>query len=297
MRQYEILSVVQSLVRRPSSLHALANRAGWSAFHLHRALHMLLGETPKQYSLRLRLERAAHELLTSCRHVKSIAGEAGFRSHEVFTRAFCRQFRISPGQYRAQLVAAARRGAWKRHAAIISLAGPCIRLFHLPLHPSQRLPAMSVTVTRKDCPEQPVLLIRRRIARGELQKTFAECFGMLFGHGQRSGLPIAGWPLARYVAMGPGLWTIEAAMPLASPAPASGEMQPGSLPAGPAAFAVHVGAYERLPDTHAAIERWIEAQGYQIGGAPWESYVTDPAQHPDPAQWRTEVYWPLAASE
>ncbi len=21
--------------------------------------------------------------------------------------------------------------------------------------------------------------------------------------------------------------------------------------------------------------------------------VTDPAQHPDPADWRTEVYWPL----
>ncbi len=153
---------------------------------------------------------------------------------------------------------------------------------------------MSLTITRNECQEQPVLLIRRRIARGELQQMLAECFGMLFGHGQKSGLPVAGWPVARYVAMGPGLWTVEAAMPLLSPAPACGEMQPGSLPAGPAAFAVHIGAYERLPDTHAAIERWIEAQGYRVGGAPWESYVTDPAQHPDAADWRTEVYWPLA---
>ena len=153
---------------------------------------------------------------------------------------------------------------------------------------------MSPTIMRKDCSEQPILLIRRRIARSELQKMLAESFGMLFAHGQRNGLPVAGWPLARYIAMGPGLWTVEAAMPLAVPAPASGEMQPGSLPAGPAAFAVHVGGYDRLPDTHAAIERWIEAQGYQVGGAPWESYVTDPAQHPDPADWRTEVYWPLA---
>ncbi len=153
---------------------------------------------------------------------------------------------------------------------------------------------MSLTITRKDFPGQPILLIRRRIARGDLSAMLAECFGALFGHGQRSGLPIAGWPLARYVAMGPGLWTVEAAMPLASPAPAAGDMQPGSLPTGPTAFAVHVGAYEQLPETHAAIERWIELQGYQAAGAPWESYVTDPAQHPDPKDWRTEVYWPLA---
>jgi hypothetical protein len=41
----------------------------------------------------------------------------------------------------------------------------------------------------------------------------AECFGKLFAHGQKAGLPIAGWPLARYVSMGPGLWTVDAAMP------------------------------------------------------------------------------------
>jgi len=153
---------------------------------------------------------------------------------------------------------------------------------------------MSLTVARKECAEQPLLLIRRRVARSELPAMLADCFGTLFGHGQRAGLPIAGWPLARYAAMGPGLWTVEAAMPLAAPAAASGEMQPGSLLAGSAAFAVHVGPYERLPETHAVIERWIEAQGYAVAGAPWESYVTDPAEHPDPADWRTEVYWPLA---
>lgn len=293
MRREELLPIVQHVCREPANLRALADRAGWSAFHLHRALRTLLGETPKQYSLRLRLERAAYELLTSRRQVRLIAAELGFRSHEVFTRAFRRQFDTTPVNYRVRLIAVAPRGAWSRHAEILAHASPCVRLFHLATNPRPRRPTMSLTITRKDCPEQPILLIRRRIARSELQKMLAESFGMLFAHGQRNGLRIAGWPLARYIAMGPGLWTVEAAMPLASPASASGEMQPGSLSPGPAAYAVHVGAYERLPDTHAAIERWIEAQGYQVGGAPWESYVTDPAQHPDPADWRTEVYWPL----
>ena len=56
---------------------------------------------------------------------------------------------------------------------------------------------------------------------------------------------------------------------------------------------VHAGPYEQLADTNAAIERWIEEQGFVVGGAPWEWYVTDPGEYPNPADWRTEVYWPL----
>ena len=151
----------------------------------------------------------------------------------------------------------------------------------------------TLSITRQERPAQPILLIRRRIARTALQSMLAECFGKLYGHGQSAGLPIAGWPLARYVSMGPGLWTVEAAMPLAIPATAQGEMEPGLLPGGPVAVGIHAGAYEQLPETNAAIEQWIEANGLRVGGAPWESYITDPAQHPDPADWRTEVCWPL----
>jgi len=40
----------------------------------------------------------------------------------------------------------------------------------------------------------------------------------------------------------------------------------------------------------------MAANGVRAGGAPWESYVTDPGEHPDPADWRTEVYWPLSSA-
>jgi AraC family transcriptional regulator len=58
---------------------------------------------------------------------------------------------------------------------------------------------------------------------------------------------------------------------------------------------MHAGSYDTLTETYAAVERWIESNGYRIGGPPWESYITDPADLPDPADWRTEVYWPLAS--
>jgi AraC family transcriptional regulator len=151
----------------------------------------------------------------------------------------------------------------------------------------------TLSIAREERAAQPILFIRRRIARSELQGMLAECFGKLYGHAQSKGLPIAGFPLARYVSTGPGLWTVEAAVPLAAPATGEGEMQSGVLPAGPLALGVHGGPYDQLTDTHAAIERWIEANSYRAAGAPWEWYVTDPGEHPNPADWRTEVYWPL----
>jgi AraC family transcriptional regulator len=151
-----------------------------------------------------------------------------------------------------------------------------------------------ISIARQERAEQPILLIRRRLSRDDLRSVLAQCFGRLYAHGHTAGLPIAGWPLARYLSTGPGLWTIEAAMPLATPAAGEGEMEPGILPGGPVALGVHAGPYDQLAETNAAIGKWIEANGFRVGGAPWESYITDPGEHPDPADWRTEVYWPLA---
>ncbi len=151
-----------------------------------------------------------------------------------------------------------------------------------------------LSITRKEIEPQRILFIRRRIAPAERQAALGECFGKLFSYGAKAGLPIAGWPLCRYINSGPGLLTIEPAMPLASPANGEGEIQSGVLPGGPVASGVHAGPYEGLGETNAAIERWIESNGFNVDGAPWEQYVTDPAAYPNPADWRTDVYWPLA---
>lgn len=55
----------------------------------------------------------------------------------------------------------------------------------------------------------------------------------------------------------------------------------------------HTGPYDKLTKAHAAIQMWIAEQGRVPAGAPWESYVTDPADYPDPADWKTEIFWPI----
>ena len=54
-------------------LSNLAAEAGQSPFHAHRALRALLGETPKQFTLRLRVDRAAGLLISSPASILEIA--------------------------------------------------------------------------------------------------------------------------------------------------------------------------------------------------------------------------------
>ncbi|HJQ85883.1 MAG TPA: helix-turn-helix domain-containing protein, partial [Propionibacteriaceae bacterium] len=64
-----------------------------------------VGETVKQYTLRLRLERAAFRLLSEATDVATIAFDLGFGSHEAFSRAFRSRFNQSPTKYQIEGVA------------------------------------------------------------------------------------------------------------------------------------------------------------------------------------------------
>jgi AraC family transcriptional regulator len=290
MHVLPLLGVIRRGLDEDLSLAALARVARRSPFEVHRAFRRLTGETPKRYTSRLRLDRAAAELVLGKRSVLEIALDSGFASHEVFSRAFLRRFGMTPSAYRARGLAGAGARALARHAGVVRDAGPCIGLHHLAR--LERRDPMSLTITRREQAPQPALFIRRQTAAGDLAATLGEILPAVFAFAQQRGVPFAGPPFTRYVEVGRGLLTVEGGMPVAVPAAGEGEIVAGELPGGPAITAVHVGPYERLQETHAAIERWMAEHGVAAAGAPWETYLTDPAEVPDPAEWRTEVVYP-----
>ncbi|MBC2934126.1 AraC family transcriptional regulator [Nocardioides sp. zg-1228] len=79
---------------------ARARRLHLSRFHLTRVVSAAGGEAPERMRRRLLLERAAHRLITSDHQVVDIAFEAGFGSHEAFTRAFAREYGTPPSRWR-----------------------------------------------------------------------------------------------------------------------------------------------------------------------------------------------------
>ena len=288
------------------ALATVASHTGMSSFHLHRMFSAVAGETPKQLTRRLRLNRGAAMLLGRDQSVLTVALSCGFQSHEGFTRAFRRQFGMSPWDYRERGFACGRPNAAEAaaHATLVEQIGPCIRLFHVRAEETNRRRDVTYSIVRKDLAEQPVLLVRRRVKRSEIAATIGAVLPSIFQYAQARGIALSGHPFTRYSAGGLGLLTIEPGMRIVGPRPsdASAVGQSGSgthevivdvLPAGPAATTVHNGSYETLQDAYAALESWMESNAIEPAGPPWESYITDPAEHPDPKDWRTDVSWPI----
>jgi len=80
----------------------LAARACLSRSHFDRVIRATLGEPPATFRRRVLLERAAYRLVTTQVGILEIGLEAGYGSHEAFTRAFHRAYRRLPSAWRAE---------------------------------------------------------------------------------------------------------------------------------------------------------------------------------------------------
>lgn len=94
------LLYIQSHLESDLTLESLARRVGFSSYHFHRIFREVIGEPVKAYVRRLRIDRAAYRLKISQETIMQIAIDAGFKTHESFTRAFQRQFGIPPTEFR-----------------------------------------------------------------------------------------------------------------------------------------------------------------------------------------------------
>jgi AraC-like DNA-binding protein len=85
----------------PLDVPALAKAARLSQAHFSREFRRAFGETPHQYLLTRRLERAAALLRTTDRSVAEICLEVGLTSVGSFTSSFTRTYGMPPTAFRA----------------------------------------------------------------------------------------------------------------------------------------------------------------------------------------------------
>ena len=82
------------------TLRALAERLGYSEFHMTRKFREISGMSLRDYLRRRKLAFALKEVRDSERSFLDIALDYGFSSHEAFTRAFRTLYGVTPSDYR-----------------------------------------------------------------------------------------------------------------------------------------------------------------------------------------------------
>ncbi len=65
------------------------------------------------------------------------------------------------------------------------------------------------------------------------------------------------------------------------------------MPARLCAVTVHKGPYSALPDAYGAIVSWINANGLQMDGVPYEIYRKSHMDGALPEDWETEIFFPV----
>lgn len=144
-----------------------------------------------------------------------------------------------------------------------------------------------------DEPVRRVAAVRRRLPMGELPSLFDMAFGAVAAALAASGATISGPPFGWYHHMDGDVVDVSAGFPFDGPAPVADDIVVADRPGGRAAVTIHQGPYDGLADTYGAVQAFVADQGLVGDDAMWEEYLTGPVEHPDPAEWRTRLVWPV----
>ena len=269
-------------------LEALARIACLSPFHFHRVFRGMVSETPLELARRLRLERAAWRLKDTQQAITEIAFDAGYETHEAFTRAFRSAYSTSPSGFRL------------RRYPRIEIAARCGIHFTtdgvIPAFVPRDSGGLTMDVEIKDMPELRVATVRHVGPYNQIPRAFERLDAIARPAGliRHSSAMMAIYHDDPESTPQDQLRS-DAALAVPEEVTLPDGLVEQHIAAGRYAKTIHVGPYEQLGDTWARfLGEWVPASGNRIGdGVSYEIYQNTPAQVPK-QELRTELYVPLA---
>ena len=250
-------------------LEALAAIACFSPYHFHRLYRAVLGETVSETVARLRLHRAAIQLLTTAAPITAIAKAAGYGSAAAFSRAFASGYAATPAAFRRRRDPGARPAAAK-----------------------QEMPAMNVVI--QDRAPMRIACLPHRGPYNQISRAFESLYAWAIPRG------LAG-PGAMGVALfyddvratAPQDLRSEAGITVGPDAVAGGAVTIREVPGGRHAMLLFKGPYAQIFSVMGELYGWLATSGEEPAHAPqFEVYLNDP-HDTAPADLLTEICLPL----
>lgn len=284
-RILRVLMHIQQHLDEQLPLEGLAGIACFSPFHFHRVFRGMVGESVKEHIRRLRLERAASQLKLGKAPVTQIAFDAGYASHEAFTRAFAAWFGKSPSEFRTlrrpRLPEAASGLHYQRERATVRFKAV------------RGGTTMKVEIKRIE--PRRVAFMRHVGPYNEVGATWDKLLPVLGKEGLLGGDTLClGLCHDDPEVTPPAKLRYDACVTVDQEFRGDGEIGVQIIPGGEYAMATHEGPYNKLGQTYAALlGQWLPRSGRQLAAKPcFEVYLNSPESSP-PEELLTDVYAPL----
>jgi AraC family transcriptional regulator len=298
----------------PLTLEELAGVAAFSPFYFHRIFAALVGETPAQYVRRLRVERAAQQLVAAPRKpVTAVALDCGFSGSAPFARAFKETLGMSASEWRRTMRARAQGmepaglqdrkdrqtpGNLRKDWEITPLYGDAIQqglTWRVTMTAQNADGArgdgrsgLEARVEVREVPAFTLAYVRHTGPYAGDSELFGRLFGKIMAWAGSRGLI---GPQSKVVAVyhdNPGLTEsgklrVSVGVSVPDDTPVDGEIGKMVIPGGTwavAEFELTDAEYSAAWD--AVFCGWLPDSGYQpTDGVCYEQYLNDPAQHPE----------------
>ena len=163
---------------------------------------------------------------------------------------------------------------------------------------SEAKPKFSIAMSREEVPAISYIGLSGKMnpqdmnaVVNQMGKMYEELYGAL----KKSKVEPKGAAFALFPSFTPESMEFVCAVPVEATAKIPAKYKVMQTQAGEVVKASHTGSYEKLEDLHNQLNQFIEFRNLEIAGAPWEVYVKGPMEEKDPANYVTEVYYPVKA--
>lgn len=286
-RIFRVLLHIQRHLDDDLALAELARIACFSPYHFHRVFRGMVGESVGAHIRRIRLERAAQQLRTTKRGVTAVALQAGYESHEAFTRAFKTLTGLTPSAFRTQHCDASLPPAPSgiRYTARGRPAG-----FH-PLTEGGSI----MQVRLEDLAPMRVAFVRHVGPYDQCGTAWETLVPRLGAEGRLGpGTMFIGICYDDPEITPPDRVRYDACVTVDDTFEPGGAIGVQTLEGGEYAVTTHQGPYSRFGETYGAFfGQWIPQSGRTLRDAPClEVYLNDP-EGTEPEELLTDIYAPL----
>jgi AraC family transcriptional regulator len=247
----KVIDFIGQHVDEKLDLDQLSQIACFSKYHFHRLFTAHTGLSLQQYIRWLRLKKAAHQLIVHKEmSIIDIAINAGFESHESFTRVFKQTCGLSPSEFRKKM----HSDAWEKPPYFIKKEINMIEV-SIQQKPARRLAVLEHRGNPQKVGESVSKLITWAKAQPiSVKPKPGDAFGLAYNDPNQVPAEEFHFDLAL---------TVPANLTLSSP------VVEKELPAGRYAVAVHKGSRDNIGDTIYAMYRdWLPKSGEELGDLP-----------------------------
>lgn len=260
---------------QPLTLEQLAAIGHFSPFHFHRIYRGLMGETVADTLRRMRLHRAAVELVHGRHTLETIAYRCGYGSGAAFNRAFAQAYGMPPGAFRRR----------QDHA------------IQAPSCPDRASPEDTIMyeVRIEALPSRHVAALRHVGPYHDIGSAFGRLAAWAAGQGMRPGQQRSFGIYYDDPESKPGAELVaDACVEVAPGQSVDGEVRTLTIAGGRHAVLVHTGPYAELERPYRWLfGEWLPGSGEEAADAPVvEEYLNDPQSLP-PTEWQTAICVPL----